>query len=73
MTHHEDRHQGNRLLLVGVTVLVVSSPMAAAASPPPSQVTHRDIGTIILLCTTAVPGERTVTGGCRVVIRTPLR
>jgi hypothetical protein len=70
MTHHEDAHQGRRLIGVGIAVLVVSSGMAAAAAAPPRQVFERRIGTVILLC---APPTSPGPPDCSVIIRTPIR
>ncbi len=72
MTHHEDAHQGRRLRLVGVAVLVVSSGIASTGPAPRPQVTQRELGSVTLLCTTG-PGRPTTPPECRVVIHTPLR
>jgi hypothetical protein len=72
MTHHEDAHQGLRLLLVGVAVLVVSSGMAATPPAAPPHVTQRELEGVTLLCTTAA-GRTTTAPACRVVIHTPIR
>lgn len=72
MTHHEDEHQGRRLLLAGVAVLVVSSGMASTPPAPRPHVTQRQVEGVTLLCTT-VAGGPTTEPVCRVVIHTPIR
>ena len=72
MTHHEDAHQGRRLLLVGVAVLVVSSGIASTGLASRPHVTQHELGTVTLLCTTG-PSRATTTPECRVVIHTPIR
>jgi hypothetical protein len=72
MRHHEDAHQGGRLLLVGVAVLVVSSGIASTGPAPRPHVTPRELGTVTLLCTTS-PVRATIPTPCRVVIHTPIR
>ena len=73
MTHHEDAHQGRRLLLVGVAALVVSSGMGTTTTPPAArpEVTQRELEGVTLLCTTG--GNRATPPACRVVIHTPIR
>ena len=72
MTHHEDEHQGRRLLLAGVAVLVVSSGLAATPPGPRPHVTQRELEGVTLLCTTTA-GRVTTAPACRVVIHTPIR
>jgi hypothetical protein len=78
MTHHEDAHQGRRLLTVGMTVLVVSSgmavasPSATATATATAHIVRRDLGTVTLLCRTdsdPFPAQL----ACTAVIRTPIR
>ena len=71
MTHHEDVHQGRRLVLVGVAVLVVLSGVATAPSPRP-QLSHHEVRGVTLLCTTA-PAVPPTPSACRVLIHTPIR